>query len=272
MSDNARQAENAAEDVHESTAVERLARLGLASRGVVWLVLGLLVVAVLRGKQEQTDRQGALRAIADQPFGEVLLVVLVVGFLGYALWRGLSAAVGHRDDDGTKRTGKRLLSGGKAALYVFLAFSTLRFLTGGGSGGDRTTSTTARVMGHSGGRLLVGAVGLVVIGIGVGMVVRALMGKHEKKLEQYRVPDGARSTVKAVGTAGLSGRGLVLGLLGAFLLKAAVQFDPAEAKGLDAALKALADQAYGKALLVLAVLAVLAYAAWSFVEAAYRRI
>lgn len=267
------QAERTAEDVHESAAMEWLARLGLAARGVVWLVIGLLGVSVLMGHDEQTDRQGALRAIADRPFGEALLVVLVVGFAGYALWRALSAAIGHREDDGTERTGKRLLSGGKAVLYGGLAVSTLRFLLDQGSAaGDRTSSRTARVMAATGGRWLVGAFGLVVVGTGLAMVVRAVMGKHLKKLESYRLDADKLEVAKVVGTAGLSGRGLVLALVGAFFVLAAVLFDPGQAKGLDAALATLAGQAYGHALLVVAVLGVLAYAAWSFVEALYRKI
>lgn len=262
-----------AREAKDSPVVERLARLGLAARGVVWLVVGLLALSVLLGGGDrQTDRQGALRAIADKPFGEVLLVVLVVGFAGYALWRALSAAVGHTDEDGAKRTGKRLLSAGKAVLYASLAVSTLRFLLSGSGSGDQTTSRTAQVMQHSGGRWLVGLAGLVVIAVGVGMVVRAAMGKHLKKLESWRLPGGSQDAVRWVGTAGLSGRGLVLALVGGFLVQAAVRFDPGDAKGLDGALQSLAGQAYGRVLLAVAVLGLIAYGAWSFVEAGYRRL
>jgi hypothetical protein len=265
--------ERTAEDVHDSAAMEWLARLGLAARGVVWLVIGLLAASVLLGHDEQTDRQGALRAIADKPFGEALLVVLVVGFAGYALWRALAVAVGHRDDDGAKRTGKRLLSAGKAVLYGSLAVSTLRFLLDGGSAqSDQTSSRTAKVMAATGGRWLVGVVGVAVVAAGVVMVVRAAQGKHMKKLESYRLDADRTKVAKVVGTAGLSGRGLVLALVGAFLVRAAWQFDPGEAKGLDAALATLAGQAYGKTLLAIAVLCLLAYAAWSFLEAAWRKI
>lgn len=269
----AAQTEDRARQAKDSPALEGLARLGLASRGVVWLVIGLLALQVLLGGGDrQTDRQGALRAIADKPFGGVLLAVLVLGFAGYAVWRALSAAVGYRDEDGAKRTGKRLLSAGKAVVYGALAVSTLRFLLSGTSGGDQTASTTARVMGHGGGRLLVGAAGLVVIGIGIAMVVRAGKGKHAERLEQHRVPPRLRTAAVWTGTVGLSGRGLVVAGLGGFLLQAAVRFDPQKAKGLDAALQTLAGQAYGKVLLAVAVLGVLAYALWSFVEAAYREI
>ncbi len=266
-------AEQTARNVHDSTALDRLARLGLAARGVVWLVIGLLAVSVLfGGGDEQTDREGALRAIASKPFGTVLLVALVVGFAGYATWRGLAAAVGHRDEDGSKRTGKRLLSAGKCLVYAFLAFSTARFLLRGSSGGDRTSSTTAAVMSQTGGRWLVGVVGLAVVGVGAVLVFRAVRGKHLERLERERVPAGMLRAAKYVGTAGLSGRGLVLALLGGFLVSAAVRFDPQQAKGLDAALQTLAGQAYGQVLLGVAVLSVLAYSAWSFVEAGFREI
>ena len=265
-------AERAARDAHRSDAVERLARLGLASRGVVWTVVGLLALSVLTGGDERTDRGGALKAIAARPLGEVLLGVLVVGFAGYAAWQGLSAAVGHRTEDGAKRTGKRLASAAHALLYAFLAVSTGRFLVTHRSGGDPTKSTTAEVLSRPGGQALVGAVGLAVVVLGVVLAVRALQRKHVEKLERYRMPDAARGPATHVGTAGLLGRGLVVTLLGAFLLKAAVQADADEARGLDAALQELARQPYGAVLLATAVVGMLAYGAWSFVEAAYRRL
>src|SRR5205085_3437492 len=87
----------AAQQAEDSATVSWLARLGLASRGVIWLIIGLLAVQVALGNQTQADKNGALRAIADKPFGEGLLVVLAIGFLGYAAWRRLEGAVGHRD-------------------------------------------------------------------------------------------------------------------------------------------------------------------------------
>jgi hypothetical protein len=53
-------------------------------------------------------------------------------------------------------------------------------------------------------------------------------------------------------------------------VRAAVQFDPEEAKGLDAALQVLSQQSFGRVLLLAAVVGMLGYALWSFVEAAYR--
>ncbi len=262
-------AAQAAREVQGSTALAALARLGLAARGVVWLVVGLLGVSVLLGRDESTDRQGALRAIVERPFGEPLLLVLVVGFAGYALWRLLGAAVGHRDATGAARAGKRALSLAKAGLYGFLAVTTATFLAGQRAGGDETGSRAAEVMARDGGRWLVGGAGGAAVAVGAVLVVRALLRTHARRLEGWRVPD--RLPVVAIGTAGLAGRGLLVALLGGFLVRAAVLFDPREAKGLDAALQALAARPYGVVLVALAVAGVLAYALWSFVEAAYRR-
>lgn len=264
--------EQAARDAHRSPAVDALARAGLAARGVVWLVVALLGLSVALGRgEEQTDQQGALRAIVERPFGEALLVVLAVGFAGYALSLALAAAVGHRQESGRDRLEKRLESGGKAVLYVFLAVTTVRFLLGQRSQGDPAPSLTARLLSAPGGRVLLALVGLAVLGVAVALVVRARKGAHAKKIEAWKLPQGWSRTAVRVGTAGQAGRALVLALIGGFLVLAAVRSDASEARGLDAALHAVAQQAYGRVLLTVAVLGLLAYAVWSFLEAAVRR-
>jgi Domain of Unknown Function (DUF1206) len=263
------EAKATARDAKDSTVVDRLARLGLAARGVVWLTIGLLALRIATGGGAQADRNGALRTIADKPFGKVLLVVLVVGFTGYAVWRLLEAATGHRDEDGAKRTGKRVASAARGLLYGGFAVSTVSFLLSGG-GGDKTQPRTAQVMEHTGGRLLVGAVGVAVV---VGGLVLAVRGVRTKFLDKLRgMPPLVRKVTVPVGAVGLAGRGLVIALVGGLLVDAAARFDPKKAKGLDGALKTLADQPFGKVLLGLAALGLLCFAAWSFLEARYRRI
>jgi hypothetical protein len=71
---------------------------------------------------------------------------------------------------------------------------------------------------------------------------------------------------------GHAARAVVFGLIGIFLLRAAWQFDPNEAIGLDGALRKLAQQRYGDLWLGLAAAGLLAYALYCFVEARYRRV
>jgi hypothetical protein len=201
----------------------------------------------------------------------VLLVVLAVGFFGHGLWRLLTTVVGHRDKDGKELWAARGASLVRGLVYAALGVVTVRFLLVGGSG-DKTQSVTADVMAATGGRWLVGLAGVVLVGLGLAKGWKGVTEDHADELEHSRMPSGLRSPAVKVGIVGLLGRGAVFVLLGGFLVRAAVLFDPQEAKGLDAALATVSQQPYGKVLLALCVLGVLAYAAWSFLEALYKRL
>jgi hypothetical protein len=270
-SDPVDSAQEAARTAHDSRVVEVLARVGLVSRGIVWLVLGFLAFSVARGADAQADQTGALRALAERPLGRPLLVVLAVGFAGYAGWLFLEAVVGFRHERGRERILHRVKAGLKGLVYLAVGISVVQFLVRGPGSGS-ASSRTAEVMSYPGGRSAVGLVGVVLLGIGLYLVVKGVRRKHADCLEHYRVPRRLRRPAVLVGALGYVGRGFVVGLVGAFLLNAAIRFDPEQAKGLDAALQTVAAQPYGRLLLGVTVLAVIAYALWSFFEAAYRDI
>jgi hypothetical protein len=261
---------HAARRAHGSEAADWGARSGLVARGVLWLVVGLLAGNVALGGHDQADKNGALETLRGQPFGGALLVVLAVAFAAHAVFRVLEGTVGRRDeDDDGKRWLKRTWSLCRAAVYFFLAGSTVKLLLSGG-GNENASKPTAQVMGWPAGRWLVGAVGVGVVVAGLVMIVR---GVREDFTDKLKMPGGAmRGVVEKVGTAGLAGRGLVYALVGGFLVQAAATFDPQKAKGLDASLKTLARQPYGTVLLWAAVAALLSVAAWSFLEARYREL
>lgn len=266
------EAKQVARKAENSAAVEWLARLGLASRGAIWLVIGLLAAQVAGGSRKKADKTGALQAIASKPFGELLLVGLIIGFFGYAAWRLLEGTVGHRDEDeGRKRWIKRGTSLFRGTVYLGLGLSTAKFLLQGG-GADKTEPFTARVMAATGGRTLVLLVGAGIVAGGLVMVVRAFRQSFEDKLDMGAMPAGLAKATKVVGTSGLASRGLVFVLIGGFLVQAALRFEPGKAKGLDASLKTVAGQPFGRLLLFAAALGLVAFALWSFLEARYRKI
>ncbi|MEX2290585.1 MAG: DUF1206 domain-containing protein [Mycobacteriales bacterium] len=262
-------AEQAARAAYDSRPLEVLARLGLAARGLVWLVLGLLAFSLARGVAADADQDGAFRALAHTPVGGPLLATLALGFLGYATWLLLSAAVGHRAETGATRLRHRAEGLVKGIFYLALCAGTVRFLLRGSGTGD-VRSRTAQVLAHPGGRTAVALVGLVVVGVGLYMIAKAVTRRHADCLEHYRVPPRLRRPAVFVGAVGYLGRGLVVALVGAFLLRAAVLADARQAKGLDAALETVAQQPYGQVLLASAATGLLAFALWSFFEAAYR--
>lgn len=278
----ATQAHRAAKRAADSDWTDRLARLGFCARGLVYAIVGLIAIqiawGVSGGAGEDASKEGALREIAERPLGRPLLVVLAVGLAGYALWRASEALWGKRDeDDERKRTAKRAGSAAKAVLYAAFLVSTVKFISGGPSqgsgGGDEQEETlTASVLNLPGGRLLVGAVGLAIIAGGIYVAYRGLAQKFEKRLDTSEMGPVMGRVVDVVGTVGMAARGLIFGVAGFLLLKAAVDFDPEEATGVDGTLKLLARQTYGQLLLTATAIGLIAYGLYSFAEARYRQL
>ena len=129
----------------QSPWVERLGRVGLVAKGVLYAVVAILAVKVaLGGREESPDRHGALRTIAEQPFGQGLLILLAAGLAGYALWR-LAQAIFDTEDDGTDAKGlaKRASYLARAGLYGFFAFSAFALAAGLGSSGGNEQQEAA---------------------------------------------------------------------------------------------------------------------------------
>src|SRR5690554_5204938 len=84
----ARAAERGGESLARSPQLEWLARAGLAARGVVYGLVGVLAIQLALGDGgKATNQQGALKTIAGGTFGKVVLIALAVGLAGYATWR-----------------------------------------------------------------------------------------------------------------------------------------------------------------------------------------
>lgn len=257
--------------------VERLARLGYAAKGVVYLVIGGIAARAAFGSGERVQgSQGALRAILEQPFGRFLLGLMALGLAGYALWRFVQAAldpehVGSNDKgDMAKRVGYAI----SGVIHAGLALAALRMAMGGGGGqgGDRTADWTATLMRQPAGRWLVAAVGLGIAGYGAYALYRAYAVKLDKRLDLSRMSPAARTWAVRSGRAGIAARGVVFLVMGFFLVQAALHSNPGEARGLDGALRALQQQSYGPWLLGLVALGLVGYGIYQLVEARYRRI
>ena len=264
----------AAGRVKTSPAVEAAGRAGLLAKGALYAVVGLLAVQIplgLGGKA--TDRQGALRSVAQQPLGEVLLLALAAGLAGYAVWRLVQAFLDRGGEgSGAKALAKRAGYLGRALLYLATAFVAFSLVAGWGAGGSDEKEDAAAVLEWPGGRYVVGAVGLAFLAAGLYNGYRALSTKFRKDLREHQMRSDVRPWVIAVGVVGHAARGIVFALIGVFLLRAAWQYDPQEAIGIDGALGKVADAPHGPLLLGVVAAGLLAYAAFCAVQARYRRV
>ncbi|HET6695015.1 MAG TPA: DUF1206 domain-containing protein [Gaiellaceae bacterium] len=262
------------EYVHTSTWIERGARFGLATKGFSYILVAVIALRVaVEGSGQTESREGALKTLADEPFGWMLLALVALGFASYAVWQ-LVRAIFDRDDegDGPKGIGKRLGQAGKALLYGTLAVITasLLFDSGGGGGGQSEDKATAVALEWPGGRWIVGGVGLAIIGAGAFNAYRALSGSFRENLREEQMSGAEQPWYIAFGVIGHFARAVVFVMIGVFVLRAAYEYDPDEAIGLDGALQKLAGEAYGAWLLGAVALGLGMYGLFCLVEAKYR--
>jgi hypothetical protein len=263
--------------IHKAAAnpwPERFARLGLAARGVLFIVIGILVFRVAFGhSEEQASQKGALQEISSQPGGKVLVWIVAIGLIGYALWRLLSAAFGPAADPVATDAKQRVKALAEGVGYGAVAVIAVKIATGSGSsssgGGQKQAAT---VLSWPGGQFLVGLAALVIIGVGLYYIHDGWTADFTKELKVGEMSPKARKAVIALGRFGRVAQGIVFCTIGVLVMIAAVTYDPDKAKGLDGALKTLAGEPYGKWLLVFIALGLLAYGVYGLAEAKLRRV
>jgi Domain of Unknown Function (DUF1206) len=273
----ARSAMGDAQQAGNSDTLENLARVGLIAYGVVHLLIAWLALqlAWFGGNGKSADQSGAMSTLADSPVGKPLLWVIALGFIALAAWqaaevlrwRGQWSASGKTRAKALKKSGKALI---KTVVYVFLAVLAVKFAVGSGrSSSQQQQNTTAGVFGWPAGRWLVGAAGLVLIGVGIYHVYKGVTKRFLKEIDTSDASASALRLVTRLGQVGFPGKGVALAGVGALLLWAAITFDPSKARGLDGAMRAILDLPFGQILLTLVALGIAAFGAYLFVRARY---
>lgn len=274
----ASEAKATARSAATSQPVAWLARLGYAVRGIVYLVIGGLAIKLATGfGGKVTDQHGALQAISQEPFGKFLLVIVAIGLVGYALWKFIEALF---DPDGVGHKAKGIVSriGDAAAgvAYASLALGAISIVTGSGNGGKSSNASTqdwtAKLLEHPFGIVLVVIIGLIVVAVAAYLLYRAYAADFRKRLNLSSLNPQWRSWAIFSGRFGYAALGVVYGIVGIFLIVAAVHNNARQAKGLSGALQVLIHQPFGPVLLAVVALGLIAYGVFSFVEARYRRL
>lgn len=269
--------------VHEHPWVVDVGRVGWAAKGVVYLLIGVLAFTVAAGPFSESgsggeaDSKGAIVKIAEQPFGTTLLWVMAIGLLVYSTWRFVTVILpaGTGGHALLRRVGYAI----SGLTYVALAFTAISLARGSGSsagGGEsqdsQVSGATADVLAWSGGRFLVGLAGLVVIGVGVYFLSKGLRASFENDLEHRSVGPFSWKTIRGMGRAGWVGRATMMALIGVFVTRAAIQFDPNEARGLDASLREVASSSVGMVLVYVVAIGLMLYGAFCVISTPIRKL
>jgi hypothetical protein len=255
-----------------SEPVKLLGRIGLAARATIYVLLGWIALLLAAGKRHgEADQRGAMQELVRHNGGFLLLWAIAIGLSGYALWRWSEAAFGVV---GEGRDWKpRVQSAIRGTIYAFFAVSAFNLLAHAHSQSQAGQSEllTARAMTHHGGRILVGIVGAIVIIVGLALVYEGVARKFKKYFDLADMSPGSRRLVWILGTIGTTARGVVFALTGYFVLQAAWKYQPQKARGLDGALRTVANSNTGRWLVGLVAIGLIIFGLYGYAEARWRR-
>ena len=249
-----------------------LGRLGLAARATIYLLLGWIALLLAAGKRHsEADQRGAMQEVVRHNGGFILLWVIAIGLSSYALWRWSEAAFGVVGEGQDWKP--RVQSAVRGTIYAFFAVSAFNLLAHAHSQSQAGQSEllTARAMTHKGGRVLVGIVGAIIIVVGLALVYEGVTRKFKKYFDLAEMSPVSRRLVWILGTIGTTARGVVFALTGYFVLQAAWKYQPQKARGLDGALRTVADSSSGRWLVGLVAIGLIIFGLYGFAEARWRR-
>jgi hypothetical protein len=267
-------ASSKAEQAGDSKSLELLARTGVIAYALVHLLIGWLAVRIAWSASagKSADTSGALKTLASQPFGKVLLWLVAIGLVALALWQASEAIWGYRNRDGAKRARKQVTSGAMAVIYAALGFSAASVALGSGSSSSQSQQqATSGVLAWPGGRVIVVVSGLIIIGVGVAQVIKGVQKSFAEEIDTSSMSPAAREGVARLGQIGYIAKGIALGVVGGLLSYATLTFDRHKAQGLDGALQTILAQPFGKFLLTAVALGFAAFGLFAILQSRYRR-
>ncbi|HEY2669921.1 MAG TPA: DUF1206 domain-containing protein [Rugosimonospora sp.] len=228
MSSLAQSTRGTAGKAGNSSILHAVARGGFVGYGILHLAVAWLALQIALGHSSgETDQSGAFQLLVREPLGRPLVWIIVVGLAGMALWQLLAAATGYRDESGKRKIFERIGSAGRAVIYAALAWDAGKVAAGNPtSSAGQQRQTTAGVLAHTSGRVLVAIAGIAVLAGGIGLIVFGAKRVFLKRLNTDRMGHGTRKTAVTLGVIGYLAKGAGYGIAGGLLFVAAVHRDP----------------------------------------------
>lgn len=262
---------------HEAAPwIERLARVGFVAKALLYMTVGFLAAsaALGMGGTAAPDQHGAMQSLLDKPFGRVLLGMIAFGLVGYAVWR-IVEAVADPENHGHSAKGiaKRVRSFATGAIHAGLAFSAAKlalYQRDNHNSSREAQEWTARALEKPGGKLIVGLAAAAFLGYGLYQIFKAIKSKLNKRLALDSLSATTRRIVVGISRFGIAARGVVFGMIGVMLGRAALDNNAKEAGGVSKSMRELFG--FGTTVFIVIAVGLAAYGVYQLINARYRRI
>lgn len=253
---------------------DQCGRFGFAAIGLVYLLVGGMAIQTALGQGGMPDgTQDLLLYTARAPFGQFLLGAIALGLIGYALSLG-TQAVWDTENKGADFKGilARSAFAIRGIVYGGLGISALRLTLLARGVGISTPSWeewAMLVLTRPFGQWLIALSGAAVIGAGLLQLYQALTARFRPEPVQMGMSQRQRRATTLIGRYGYTARGVVLGLVGVFLIAAAFQYRPETVHGVGEALVIFSRLPYGSWLVGVVAVGLIAYGIFMLLQARY---
>ncbi len=225
---------------NKQNGVEVIARTGYTALGIVYCLMGGLTAMSAFGIEggEKTNQHDTFLFLLRQPLGKVLLGLIAAGLLGYVFWQVIQVIKDPQNPDSGsakgygRRFGYALSAGFHATLALYAAKLALGQSTDkGGESGQQTLVSTALELPV--GKWLVLLAAIATIGFALYQVYLAVSAKFMKYVQEGQLKSNTRQMYKRAGRVGYLARGIVFAVIGYFVAKAALNYNPEMAGGTE---------------------------------------
>jgi hypothetical protein len=270
------QANRGAKRAAASPFYEYAARAGYVARGVLYAYMGYAALKIAQtGGSRPADQKASLIVVAGLPLGRFILVAGLVAILAYSIWGFFRAIYDplHRGSD-PQGIVTRLGFAWSGLSYLILAFFAFGLVTNGstGSQADGMQQLAAKLMSAPAGILLTQVAGLIGVAAGLGQFVEAYRAPFKKDEKRHQMSEAEKRVTDFLGRAGFVARGVVFALMGWFIFLAGRQHNPGKAAGFTGIFTFILAQPFGRLLLALVALGIIALGLHSVVLARYIRL
>lgn len=252
-----------------------MARAGYAAKGSVYGLTGILTfLAALDLGGEKTSQLEVMEFLEDQHFGNFLLILMGLGLVSYAGWR-FTQSIFDPEETGNDKKAILKRTGFFTSGCIYLGLAVLAFLrifnNGGSNGASGNAGGQSSWLSSDIGLSILGAIGLIIIGVGIFQFIRVYKSEYKRKFDLERMSDKKQETIKDSAYLGMSSRGILFLITGYSAVHAAITSNPSEIKTTSDAFSFIQDSSYGSWLLALVAAGLVFYSIYMFMMTGYRK-
>jgi hypothetical protein len=254
-----------------------IARWGCVAIGTVYVLVGALALLALSGRfTGHADEDRIIRVVMDWPGGALLIWTIIGGLVGYVIWRVIEVfADPYEFGSDLRGMAKRVGVGLSGLAYGLVAYSAARIALGPAgdseSSEERQQLLVAQVLEWPAGSWLIGLTGAALMVFAVLQFWLVARRAYTLEIDLDSRSRGTRRLIHVLAWAGYSARGIILAVLGYFLIRGALRRDPEEVGDTDTAFDFIGGGLAGDTAFFFVALATVGYGVFMYLCAAFYR-